>query len=87
MNVETRIGRIAYALEFVVEIKTAGRNDLVGLTAQVEGLADAFEAMAGFVGCVTDSVVGKDGASRCHVRTHDENHGRLLSKRDEREDD
>jgi hypothetical protein len=86
LSIETRIGRIADACEAANKIKTAGRNDIVGLTAQVERLANAFEAMAGFVGCLTESVEGQDGVARCYLRTRDDNHGWFLSERDERED-
>jgi hypothetical protein len=41
--------------------------------------------MAGFIGCVTESVEGKDGIARCYVRTRDDNHGWFLSERDERD--
>jgi hypothetical protein len=71
LSIETRIGRIADALEAANKIETAGRNDIVGLTAQVNRLADAFEAMAGFIGCLTESVEGADGVSRCVIRTRD----------------
>jgi hypothetical protein len=85
LGLEPRFERIATALENVATIKAAGRNDIVGLTAQVNRLADAFEAMAGFIGCITDSVEGADGVSRCYVRTRHDNHGWLLSERDDRE--
>jgi hypothetical protein len=86
LNIETRIGRIADACEAANKIKTAGRDDIVGLTAQVNRLADAFEAMAGVMACVTESVESDaDGVTRCYVRTRDDNHGFFLGQRDERE--
>jgi hypothetical protein len=85
LNVETRIGRIADALETANKID---RNNFEALTAGVNRLADAFEMMAGFIGCVTDSVQSDaDGVTRCYVRTRDENHGWLLSSRDDRDGD
>jgi hypothetical protein len=86
LNIETRIGRIATALETANKIKAAGRDDIAGLTAQVNRLADAFETMAGVMACVTESVESEaDGVTRCYVRTRDDNHGYFLSERDERE--
>jgi hypothetical protein len=84
LNVETRIGRIADALETANKIKAAGRNDIAGLTEGVNRLADAFEAMAGFIGCITESVEGADGISRCYVRTN-ETIPNVLSFRDDRD--
>jgi hypothetical protein len=86
LSIETRFGRIADALENVAKIKAAGRNDIVGLTEGVNRLADAFEAMAGFVGCLTESVEGADGVARCYVRTRDTN-SNILSFQDDREGD
>jgi hypothetical protein len=87
LSAEHRFGRMANALETAAKAATAGANNVEALTQQVHRLADAFEAMAGFIGCVTESVEGADGVSRCYVRTRDENHGWLLSERDERESD
>jgi hypothetical protein len=71
LSAEHRFGRIADALETVATAATAGRNDITGLTAQVNRLADAFEAVAGLLSCVTESVEGHDGVSRCVIRTRD----------------
>src|ERR1700682_2760393 len=80
LSAEHRFGRIADALETANKLKAAGTNNVEALTTQVHRLADAFEAMAGFIGCVTESVEGTDGVSRCYVRTRDDNHGWLLSE-------
>jgi hypothetical protein len=86
LNIETRFGRMANALENVAKIKAASRDNIAGLTAQVNRLADAFEAMAGVMACVTESVESDaDGVTRCYVRTRDDNHGFFLGQRDERE--
>jgi hypothetical protein len=86
LSIETRLGRVADALEKTANAVTAGRDDITGLTAQVTRLADAFEAMAGVMACVTESVESDaDGVTRCYVRTRDDNHGFLLGQRDERE--
>jgi ABC-type transporter Mla subunit MlaD len=86
LSAEHRFGRIADALETVATAATAGRNDITGLTAQVNRLADAFEAMAGVMACVTESVESDaDGVTRCYVRTRDDNHGFFLGQRDERD--
>jgi Flp pilus assembly protein TadG len=87
LSLEHRFGRMANALEMAAKAATVGANNIEGLTAQVNRLADAFEAMAGFIGCVTESVEGVDGVSRCYVRTRDDNHGWLLSQTDDREGD
>jgi uncharacterized protein Yka (UPF0111/DUF47 family) len=86
LNIETRIGRIADALETAAKAKAASRNDVAGLTAQVNRIADALESLAAVFGCVTESTEGKDGVSRCHVRTRDDNHSWFLADRDDRED-
>jgi hypothetical protein len=86
LNVETRIGRIADALETANKIKATHRDDITGLTANINRLADAFEAMAGVLACVTESVESDaDGVTRCYIRTRDDNHGWLLSARDDRD--
>jgi hypothetical protein len=86
LNIETRIGRIADACEAANKIKTAGRDDIVGLTAQVHRLADALDSIAAVFGCITESVESDaDGVTRCYVRTRDDNHGFFLGQRDERE--
>ena len=83
LSIETRMGRIADALEKTANAVTAGRDDITGLTAQVTRLADAFEVMAGFIGCITETVESDvDGKTRCYVRTRDDNHGFFLSQRD-----
>ncbi len=88
LGIEPRFARIADALETANKIKTADRNDIVGLTAQVNRLADAFESMAGVMGCVTESVKGEDGVYRCFVRTQDRsNHAFLLASADDRDTD
>jgi hypothetical protein len=88
LGIEPRLARIADACEAANKIKTAGRNDIAGLTAGVNRLADAFEAMAGFIGCITESVEGADGVSRCFVRTQDRsNHAFLLAGADDRDTD
>ena len=84
LSAEHRFGRIATALETVATAATAGRNDIAGLTAQVNRLADAFEAVAGLLSCVTESVEGEDGISRCVIRTRDTVLN-ALSQRDDRD--
>jgi hypothetical protein len=86
LNIETRIGRIAEALETANKIKTADRNDIVGLTEGVNRIADALDSIAAVFGCVTESVESDaDGVTRCYVRTRDDNHGFVLGQRDERD--
>lgn len=85
LNIESRIGRIADALEATNKMKTADRNDIVGLTAQVNRLADALDSIAAVFGCVTESVEGADGVSRCVIRTRD-TVPNVLSFRDDGED-
>lgn len=86
LSVETRIGRIADALETANKIKTADRNDIVGLTEGVNRIADALGSIAAVFGCVTESVESDaDGVTRCYVRTRDDNHGFFLGQRDERD--
>jgi hypothetical protein len=82
LSAEHRFGRMANALEKAATAATAGANNVAALTAHVNRLADAFESMAGFIGCITESVEGKDGVSRCYVRTRDDNHGYFLSERE-----
>ena len=65
LSIETRLGRVADALENVVKIKTAGRDDITGLTAQVNRLADAFEGMATTLGCITESIEGAIKFAHC----------------------
>jgi hypothetical protein len=79
LNIETRIGRIADALETANKID---RNNFEALTAGVNRLADAFEQMAGTLACITESVESDaDGVTRCYIRTRDDNHGFFLSQR------
>jgi hypothetical protein len=85
LGIEPRFERIAAALETANKIKTADRNDIVGLTAQVNRLADAFEAMAGVMGCITARVEGADGVTRGYVR-HDRTTNGILSFADDRDD-
>jgi hypothetical protein len=86
LSLEQRFGRLCASLETTAKAATAGANNIEGLTAQVHRLADAFEQMAGFIGCVTESVESEaDGGTRCFIRTRDDNHGWFLSQRDERE--
>jgi hypothetical protein len=86
LSVETRIGRIAEALETAAKVKAAGADNIEALTQQVHRLADAFEAMAGVMACVTEDVQSDaDGVTRCYVRTRDDNHGFFLGQRDERD--
>jgi hypothetical protein len=83
LGFDTRLGHIAESIEKATAVKAAGRNDIEALTAQVSRLAEAFEVMAGFIGCITESVESDaDGKTRCYVRTRDENHGYFLSQRD-----
>jgi hypothetical protein len=86
LSAEHRFGRIADALEKSATAATAGRNDITGLTAQVNRLADAFEAVAGLLSCVTESVEGQDGISRCVIRTRDTVPGALAMRDDGSED-
>jgi hypothetical protein len=86
LSIETRFGRIADALENVAKIKAAGRDDIVGLTAQVNRLADAFESVAGLLGCLTEDVEGQDGKTRCVIRTRDTVPGALSMRDDGSED-
>ncbi len=86
LNIETRIGRIADALETANKIKTADRNDILGLTEGVNRIAEALDSIAAVFGCVTESVESDvDGVTRCYVRTRDDNHGFFLGQRDERD--
>jgi hypothetical protein len=71
LNIETRIGRIATACETSNKIKAASRDNITELTAQVNRLADALDSIAAVFGCITESVEGSDGVSRCIVRTRD----------------
>lgn len=88
LSLEHRFGRMSTALEMAAKGTVSGANNIDALTAQIGRLADAFEAMAGFIGCVTESVKGEDGEYRCFVRTHDRsNHAYLLSDRDDRDTD
>lgn len=59
LSLEQRFGRIATAVEGVGE-----------LTRQVSRLADAFSSIAATLDCLTESVEGNDGQSRCTLRTH-----------------
>ena len=78
-------GQHADALEAANKIKTAGRDDIAGLTQQVTRLADALDTISAVLGCVTESVESDaDGVTRCYVRTRDDNHGFFLGQRDER---
>lgn len=86
LSAEHRFGRMAIALETAAKAGTAGANNVEALTAQVHRIADAFEAMAGFMGCITESVEGEDGVSRCVIRTRDTVPG-ALSQRDDRSGD
>jgi hypothetical protein len=82
-----RFERIANACEVANAFKTIHKDDITGLTQQVHRLADAFEAMAGLVGCITESVKSdEDGAIRGYVRVRDDNHDWFLASRDGRED-
>jgi hypothetical protein len=81
LGIEPRLARIADALENAVK---ADRNNFEALTAQVHRLADAFETMAGFIGCVTESIEGADDKVRCYVRTYATSNVALLSKRPRR---
>jgi hypothetical protein len=83
LGIESKFGRAANALERIA----AGTNNIEALTQQVHRLADSLDSISNTLACVTDSVEGADGVSRCYVRTRDENHGWLLSERDERESD
>jgi hypothetical protein len=82
LSAEHRFGRMATALEKAATAAAVGANNVEALTAQVNRLADAFEAMAGVMACVTESVESDaDGVTRCYVRTRDDNHGFFLSQR------
>jgi hypothetical protein len=67
LSLEHRFGRIATALED----SAAAAKNIDGLTAQVERLADAFTSIAATLDCLTESVEGEDGRSRCTLRTFD----------------
>jgi hypothetical protein len=71
LNIEQRIGRIATACETSNKIKAASRDNITELTAQVHRLADALDSISAVFGCITESVEGADGVSRCVVRTRD----------------
>ena len=86
LSAEHRFGRIATALEAVATAATAGRNDITALTAQVTRLADALDSIAAVFGCVTESVEGEDGVSRCVIRTRDTVPGTLSFRNDGSED-
>jgi hypothetical protein len=84
LSIENRFGKMLNALDKVANATVTGANNIEALTAQVTRLADAFEAMADFIGCITESVEGADGVSRCYVRTHSTTNG-ILSFRDNSE--
>jgi hypothetical protein len=84
LSAEHRFGRMANALETAAKAATAGANNVEALTAQVHRLADAFEAMAGFMGCITERVEGQDGVYRGYVR-HNRTTNGLLSYADDRD--
>lgn len=63
LGVEHRLGRIANALEKDAAIKCE-------LTAQVARLADAMGFIALTFNTLTECVEGKDGETRCTIRTH-----------------
>jgi len=86
LSIETRLGRVADALETTANAVTAGRDDIAGLTAQVHRLADALDSIAAVFGCVTESVEGHDGVSRCVIRTRDTVPGALAMRDDGSED-
>jgi hypothetical protein len=67
LSIETRFGKAANALERIA----AGTNNLEALTQQVHRLADALDSISQIFGCVTESVEGADGISRCIIRTRD----------------
>jgi hypothetical protein len=85
LSIETRLGRVADALEKTANAVTAGRDDIAGFSAQVNRLADALDSIAAVFGCITESVEGADGVSRCVIRTRDTVPG-SLSFRDDGED-
>jgi hypothetical protein len=66
LSLEHRFGRIATALEGTA----AAAKNIDGLTAQVSRLADAFSSIAETLSCLTETVEGQDGQSRCTLRTH-----------------
>lgn len=72
LSAEHRFGRIATALETVATAATAGRNDIAGLTKQVERLADAFDGLTEIFDAVTAKSKGvDDGLIRRTLRTCD----------------
>lgn len=85
LSLEHRLGRTATALEAAAKATASRAANAEELTNQVSRLADAFEAMAGYIGCVMQSVEGADGVSRCYVRTSDHpSQAFVLSAVDER---
>jgi hypothetical protein len=72
LSIETRLGRVADALEKTANAVTAGRDDITGLTQQVTRLADALDSIAEIFGEVTAKVKGvDDGFTRRTLRTCD----------------
>jgi hypothetical protein len=72
LSAEHRFGRIADALETVATAATAGRDDVAGLTKQVERLADAFDNLTEILDAVTAKSKGvDDGVTRRTLRTCD----------------
>ena len=78
LNIETRIGRIADALEAANKIKAAGADNMEALTQQVHRLADALDSISAVFGCITERVEGQDGVYRGYVR-HDRTTNGILS--------
>jgi len=80
LSAEHRFGRIATALETMATAATAGRDDITGLTVQVNRLADAFESIAEIFGQVTAKAEGvDDGVIRRTLRTCDFSPGALTT--------
>jgi len=87
LGIDSKIGRIADALETSNKLKAKGRDDIAGLTAQVNRIASALESLAAVVGCVTEFVQSDaDGATRCYLRVRNDNHAFFLGQRDERDE-
>ena len=72
LSIETRLGRVADALEKTANAATAGRDDITGLTAQVTRLAHALDCISEIFDAVTAKSKGvDDGVIRRTLRTCD----------------
>lgn len=77
-----RFERIAQAAENSNTLRKAGNEELA---ASLHRFADTLDSIAATLNCITESVEGADGISRCYVR-HDRTTGNILSFADDRDD-